>query len=80
VNSLAADPVVTGKDGSRNTAAGTLDALRGPFRCDGLLPPFVGAALLGQGEAFPLASLMRQRSDPAKAPMMESMRFRLIGR
>ena len=50
VDRLPADSVVTGKDGFRNTAAGALDELVRPFRREGLLPPFVGAALLGVAE------------------------------
>ena len=55
VDGLPADPVVTGKEGFRNTSASALDQFRGPFRSEGLFPPFVGAALFGQGDAFPLA-------------------------
>ena len=55
VDGLPADPVVTGKEGFWNTGAGALDELGGPFRREGLFPSFVGAALLGQGDPFPLA-------------------------
>ena len=54
VDGLPADPVVTGKDSFRNTAVSALDQLGRPLRWEGLFPPFVGAALLGQGDAFPL--------------------------
>jgi hypothetical protein len=50
---LPADPVVTGKEGFRNTGVGTLDQLGSAFRVESLFPPFVGAALFGQGDAFP---------------------------
>jgi hypothetical protein len=55
VDGLPADPVVTGKEGFRDTVAGALDQVGSPFRREGLLPPFVRAALLGQGDALPLA-------------------------
>jgi hypothetical protein len=55
VDSPPADPVVTGKEGFRHTAAGALNQFRGPIWCEGLFPPFVGSALLGEGDAFPLA-------------------------
>jgi hypothetical protein len=50
-----------------------LDEFGGTFRCENLLAPFVGAALSREGDAFPLAfSLMRERSNSAKAPMTET--------
>jgi hypothetical protein len=55
VDGLAADPIVTGKEGFRYIAAGPLDQSDCPFRCEGLFPSLVSAALLGQGDAFPLA-------------------------
>ncbi|MET4097638.1 hypothetical protein ABIB51_004594 [Arthrobacter sp. UYCu712] len=55
VDNLPADPVVTDRNGLRNTAAGTLEQLGRTFRCEDLFPPFLGAALLGQGDTFPLA-------------------------
>jgi hypothetical protein len=50
-----ADPVVAGKGCFRNSVAGALDQLCRAFRCEGLFPSFVGAVLLGQGDAFLLA-------------------------
>lgn len=55
VDGLAADSVVTGKDGFLDAVAGALDQLGRPFRREGLLPPFIRTALLGQRDAFPLA-------------------------
>jgi hypothetical protein len=55
VDRLPADSVITGKEGFRNTAAGALDELVRPIRREDLLPAFVGAALLRQGDAFSLA-------------------------
>jgi hypothetical protein len=52
VDGLPADPVAPGQDGFRDTAAGALGRLSRPFGCEGLFPSFVGAALLGQGDAF----------------------------
>lgn len=55
VDHFPADPVVVGEDDFRDPGAGALDQLGRQLRCQGLLPPFVGAALLGQGDAFALA-------------------------
>jgi hypothetical protein len=55
LDGLPADPVVTGKEDFRDTGAGPLDQLGYAFRREGLFPSFVGAALLSQGDTFPLA-------------------------
>lgn len=55
VDRFPADPVVTGKEGFRDTAAGALYQFGRPVRGEGPFPSFVGAALLGQGNAFVLA-------------------------
>ncbi|ELT44214.1 hypothetical protein G205_13492 [Arthrobacter nitrophenolicus] len=55
VDGLAADSIVTGKDGLWNTAYGAGTSTAAPFRCEDLFPSFVGAALLGQGDFFFLA-------------------------
>jgi hypothetical protein len=65
VDGFPADSEVTGKEGFRYTDAGALDQLGGAFRCKGLFPPLVGAALLSQGDAlllaFPDATRVRVR-------------------
>lgn len=48
VHRFSADSVVTGEDDFRDAAAGALDQLGRAFRCQGLLPPLVNSALLGQ--------------------------------
>lgn len=75
VYGLPADAVVTGEEGFRDTVAGARDQFGFPFRCEGLFAPFVGAALLSKGDAFRWRSLMRERSNSGKAPIMESMRL-----
>jgi hypothetical protein len=45
----------------------------------GSFPSFAGAALLGKGYAPLWRSLMSERSNSAKAPMMESMRLAMAG-
>ena len=55
VNGLPADPEVTGQKGFWNTGAGELNELSCPIRREVLFPSFVGAALLSQGDALPLA-------------------------
>ena len=72
VDGLPADPVVTGKKCFSNTGVGALNEFGRPVRCDGLLPSFVGSALLGQGDAFAPALPDEQRSNSAKAPMTDS--------
>ena len=55
VDRFPADPKITGKEGLWNTAAGALNEFGRPFRGERLFPSFVGAALLGQRDPFPLA-------------------------
>jgi hypothetical protein len=69
VEGLPADLVVTGKEGFRNTAAGALGQFGHPFRGEDLLPPFEGAALLGQGDAFARVFPDEGSFEEAKAPV-----------
>ena len=55
VHRFPADAVVAGEDGFGDSVRCPLYQFGRAFRCEGLFPPFVGAALLGQGDAFPLA-------------------------
>ena len=75
VDGLPADPVVPGKDGFRNTVAGALNQLGRPFRRESLFPAFVCAALLGQGDAFPLAFPDEGAFEFGEGTMTESMRL-----
>jgi hypothetical protein len=54
VDGFSANSVVAGEDDFWDAAAGALDEFGCPFRCQGLLSSLVHAALLGQGDTFPL--------------------------
>jgi hypothetical protein len=71
VHRFPADAVVAREDGFRDSIGCPLDQLGRPFRC--LFPPFVGAALLAMPSRC--RSLIRERSNSAKAPITESMRL-----
>jgi hypothetical protein len=75
VHRFSADAVIAGQDGFRNAAGGPLRQLGCPFRRENLLPPFVGAALLGQGDAFALSLPYEGPFEFSESPMTESMRF-----
>ncbi|MDQ0618181.1 hypothetical protein QFZ33_002205 [Arthrobacter globiformis] len=75
IHRFLADAGVSGEDGFGDAIGGPLDRLGRPFRREGLFPPFVDAALLGQGDAFPLPLPNQGAFDSAKAPMTESIRL-----
>lgn len=75
VDRLPADPVIAGKDDFRNAAAGPLDELACLFRCECLSRPLCAPRCLARAMPSRWRSLMRERSNSAKAPMTECMRL-----